>query len=933
MKFKSLKSNLNHLDNGLLLVIALSVMAAWPFILRGSLPRETDAELHVFRTAELGYALRAGAIYPRWAADFYYGYGYPIFNYYAPLTYYLANLLSLAIPGGAVFGTKAVFVLSFIIAGFSIYKIATQTSGRSAGGIVAAAGYLFAPYFYLIDSHLRGDLAEFLALAVGPLALWQLMAYYERPDRRRFTFSALAIAALILTHNLLALVYFALLAVYAGWRWVFVNEPLPTENVSTNRYISPLQGFGIKFITKTPIMLALPLVLGVMLAAFFWLPVGLERNAVQLGNLIGPGHFDYRNHFLGTGELFGPSIPLDLGAINPAFRFNLGIGQWVIALLGIAGLILKSLSLKSLKPISNIAVWGLILIGLIGLMLPVSLPVWDAVPLMKFMQFPWRLLGPAMLCVAILSGFSVYLFDSLPNRIRQYAVTGLTLLPLIFTLPIFVPPAWGSFGATDQLAMLDFEVNGLALGTTSTGDFVPAGVELVPGPNPDLLDSYRDDGPIDKVNRHTLPEGAAVDIVRHRPTADLFTITSSEAFTLRLYTFMFDGWKASIDGQRVAIEVAKPEGFITVPVPAGEHTVRVWLGTTPARTLSTVISLIGVGLLIIIGQFMPIPMPPEDKEDIPYRALSIGLAAFVVTAAVGGYLQWFQPHSEGLIAQPAQYATHAYLQGGVDLIGYDIGGTTFQPGETIDLTLYWKAREPAAGNYQAFVHLTSIPAHTWGQSDKLNPGDYPTTRWTPDRYVRDPHQLVIPPGTPPGDYTLRVGLWNHGSGVRQLILAKDGEILGDSIALPIPITVTKTTTPPDIARLPLDVVVDQEVVDGITLLGAEVEPGETLTNELELLKLTLYWQVTDDNLPDYDIAIRLVNQDGSIPIEFSEPPVDGNYSTGQWASGEVIRDVHSTWIDGSLPAGEYTVEVGVISSTQEEPIDWLRVIKIERQLP
>jgi uncharacterized membrane protein len=93
-----------------ILVLALALVAAAPFLTRPGLPHQTDAELHVYRAAELGHTLRAGAFYPRWAPDFYFGYGYPIFNYYAPLTYYLANLFDL-LPGvDIVGGVKAVFV-------------------------------------------------------------------------------------------------------------------------------------------------------------------------------------------------------------------------------------------------------------------------------------------------------------------------------------------------------------------------------------------------------------------------------------------------------------------------------------------------------------------------------------------------------------------------------------------------------------------------------------------------------------------------------------------------------------------------------------------------------------------------------------------------------------------------------------------------------
>ena len=78
-----LKARIHHIDRGLWLVVALALVAAGPFLTRPGLPRQTDAELHVYRAAELGRTLRAGAVYPRWAPDLYLGYGYPIFNYYA----------------------------------------------------------------------------------------------------------------------------------------------------------------------------------------------------------------------------------------------------------------------------------------------------------------------------------------------------------------------------------------------------------------------------------------------------------------------------------------------------------------------------------------------------------------------------------------------------------------------------------------------------------------------------------------------------------------------------------------------------------------------------------------------------------------------------------------------------------------------------------
>lgn len=919
-----LKHTLRQIDRAVWLVLALSLLAAWAFILRPSLPRETDAELHVFRAAELGYSLRAGVLYPRWAPDFYYGYGYPIFNYYAPLTYYLANLLSLCIPGGAVFGARAVFILGFVLSGVGVYGLIRRLSTPQAA-VIGAASYLFMPYIFLIDPHLRGDMAEFFALAVGPVVFWALTAFHHNPNRRNFLFASLAVAALILTHNLLALVYFAMAAAYTIWLALII--PLLTR-----------QSLQLSAMIKR----SLPLLAGLALAAFFWLPVALEKDAVQLGNLIGPGHFDYRNHFLTPVDLLNPLIPLDLGAVNPAFRFNLGPAQWFLASAGLAALVFQSLTRRiNIQDRDNTVpgeeqnyvtlFWLLCLAGLVCLLLPVSRPLWDAIPMMAFLQFPWRLLGPAALSLAVAGSTSYHLLAFTPKQSRPYAYAALVALPLIMALPIFITPNWGDFGPTDQLAMLEFELNGLALGTTSTGDFVPAGVDVVPGPNPDLIASYRDGGPVDKVNRRTLPDGASVEIIRHRPTADIFAVSSPEGFILRLYTFMFDGWRASIDGEPAAIEIAKPEGFITVPVLPGEHVVRVWLGTTPARTLAVTISLCALAGMLVIAWKLPHSKPVEAPHPpIDNRPLYIILAVFIVVATLGGLLGLFQPRSTGLIAAPAKNRLHAYLQGGIDLIGYDLPVTAVESGQSLPVTLYWKAREPVPGNYQVFVHLTTVPQHTWGQSDKLNPGDYPTTRWPADRYVRDPHTLTVPLGTPPGEYTLHVGLWDRGTGIRQLVLAADGTVLGDSIELPSPLTIQPPKEQPRPEDLPLDITIDHELAPGMLLLGAQREPDEVFSQQSGLLKLFLYWQAGSDTLPDYVIALRLLDSTGTEIARTANRPVDDRYPTTLWASGQVVRDVHSFWINEALPSGTYTVEIGITQSGEHDPEMWESLTNFDR---
>jgi uncharacterized membrane protein len=212
-----LRQFLHRLDPGYLVVLTVCLLAIWPFISRASLPQETDAELHIFRLAELSYLVRGGELYPRWAPNFYHGYGYPILNYYAPLTYYLGLPVELLPYLDAVDGVKAVFVLGLLAAAFGMYGFVRDNWGRPAG-YAATAAYLYAPYVLYIDPHARGVLAESFSLGVFPLALWALDRLGRGVSAPRLITAVFLTAALVLSHNLMGMLFWGVLLAWVGWR-------------------------------------------------------------------------------------------------------------------------------------------------------------------------------------------------------------------------------------------------------------------------------------------------------------------------------------------------------------------------------------------------------------------------------------------------------------------------------------------------------------------------------------------------------------------------------------------------------------------------------------------------------------------------------------------------------------------------------------------
>jgi hypothetical protein len=138
---------------------------------------------------------------------------------------------------------------------------------------------------------------------------------------------------------------------------------------------------------------------------------------------------------------------------------------------------------------------------------------------------------------------------------------------------------------------------------------------------------------------------------------------------------------------------------------------------------------------------------------------------------------------------PAENQLRADLGREIELLAYDAPQITAKPGATLPLTLYWRARHPLDINYQVFVHLQDASGNVVAQSDKLNPGDFPTKRWPTDKYVRDEHVLELPTGLAPGEYQLSAGLWSAEGGWRLPVLADDGRQVGDHVVLPVSIII------------------------------------------------------------------------------------------------------------------------------------------------
>ena len=219
------------------------------------------------------------------------------------------------------------------------------------------------------------------------------------------------------------------------------------------------------------------------------------------------------------------------------------------------------------------------------------------------------------------------------------------------------------------------------------------------------------------------------------------------------------------------------------------------MNATPIRNLANTISLSAATVIILIlftNWFKSKPAINKPKKLVNGASIyitGIVLILGITLKFVADDRGWFQYHSTGRNIQVSENKMFASVANEIELLGYDAGDTMIEPGDLLDIVLYWRADVIPTRNYQIYVHLRGDNGELWGQSDKVNPASFPTSRWSTDKYVRDEHMIVVADDAPVGDYQVHVGLWDHVTGERFLALDNNGWLLGESIPVPLKYTV------------------------------------------------------------------------------------------------------------------------------------------------
>ncbi len=546
-------------------VVLAALLAGLP-LLAGRLLGGHDVATYLAYASQAAALAREGTFLPAWGADLNAGFGGPGLFLYPPLVNLPHALLVLAGVPTAV-GTGLAAVLLLALSGLAVLGW-LRAAGLADGALAGALLYVASPY-RLVDLYERTALSENLAFLFPPLVLWALAAGRGVPAGRRAALVALAAAGLFLS-NLPAAVLFG--AALAGL------------------VLHPALGAGRRVVAVSGAAL------GAGLAAFALLPAAFSSRwcATELFYSGGSLHFRPSRHVL-----FGPA------ELNPAFGRSV---SWAVVALAALALAAFLLGRPHAAADPRRRAWAVVALVAFAAVLPPAGPVWDTLPVLSKLQFPWRLATVLTLAAAALVALA-------PRRagLALAGVAAVAAIPWwgrsvasLESLPLHRPAPTAPGTAFPDPSVVH-EASGLSTNRSARNPllldvwFVP---KTVPIPFWNALVVAGDGATGVPLSRAPVASAAGPvrwDVRSWRRLSGTVAV-DAPAGSLLLHQLAFPGFRVEVDGVERPVRADARTGLLAVDVPAGRHEVSWRWEPFPflrrARVVSAVAVLAALALLL-----------------------------------------------------------------------------------------------------------------------------------------------------------------------------------------------------------------------------------------------------------------------------------------------------------------------------------------------
>jgi hypothetical protein len=586
---RSFLSRLNAL-RGPAIILAAAVIAVGPLLWHGP-TCGSDFGFHFISWLDAEHSISKGVLYPHWASSPNFGAGDPRFVFYPPISWMGGALLGMCLPWSFV--RLALFILLLPATGIANRALARQAMADGPATLAGCAAIFLG--YPLFNVYKRCDFAELAGGFWIPLLL--LFALRRRNPSGSFwarTFDGSA----------------APLALVVAGAWLS-NGPVGIMA----GYLLAAVALVSALIEKSPVALvraAISTLAGLGLASLYLIPAVWERNWASIQYAVTLSHFVVESSWLFARHAAPDMVSHDMllhrvskvAVAMLVVAFGGGVVAWIRGT--VPGERRWWLPLALIPP------------AVLFLLLPISQPVWNVLPEMRLLQFPWRWLvvleAPMAICFA-----SAVWFDRRTLRIPLMAACA----ALFVGISLAAAQWWFVECATVETSLQESVREGA--GVLGKPEYAPPGVRF---PLVDrivhsacLLDGFPDasvqreaglapawDGEEASCKSSgwsdlvLIPDPSHLETAMYLPEQRRIAGFADHAGYLILRLRYYPAWRVEVNGIPVTTKAERERGFMAVPVPQGNVQVSVDWTTTGDVMVGRWVC--GIALLLVTGLFL-----------------------------------------------------------------------------------------------------------------------------------------------------------------------------------------------------------------------------------------------------------------------------------------------------------------------------------------
>lgn len=470
-------------------------------------------------------------------------FSYPLYLFYAPLTYYAGVILKLLFSFSYIVATKYVYLFPLIFGPIAFYFAARQKM-RPFPALIASIFFALFPYRGF-NTYIRGAVAEAWAISFIPLCFAGVFLLEKKKPIGGLIF-ALSLFLILISHNIVGFLFLEFIVVY-----------------------------GLIFFGKNKRFWQ-HLLLGLSMAAFFLIPMLYYLKFVRVTYL------DVNKDYI-------------LKTLAPFSKiFNLGINQRANIgeelLVNISGILLLILlasflfyiyqRIKAQKITQSKEKFFWLISALVFYLLlfqPFAFFWKLTMPLTGIMQFSWRLLSLNAFIIPFILGLWL---NDIKNLFFKIIISVIAVLACLNFLPNFAPEAYSYF--------YEYRPEGACATTSNQDEYLPIWVKGCPEQRIPLQTTINDE----------------IKIIEDKSLLIKAVTTSSAQAELIVNKFYFPGWHILIDGKDQPLDYTfSIDGIFKTALSAGTHQIEVVYQKTLIMWLSDLISFVSFCLFFYyLGQ-------------------------------------------------------------------------------------------------------------------------------------------------------------------------------------------------------------------------------------------------------------------------------------------------------------------------------------------